>query len=397
MTDEQIASIGSNTTMDILIKASCDNYDRIGNVNLALVPKGQTTYNSSEVSRIELGRFITPFMNKNIAPDTVPYSFTLDYLKNIVKDNAIASQYDFWLELEVFGVPYAANTQVAGCSGRNDVFFGTLSFTTSTPAVTESNNILIPLLFKFQLYNYDAAHTDVLGQTVKTSTFNLTDPLTDSRIIFITSNHGANTNGEEYSRRVHYVYFDDFLKLTYTPGRETCEPFRSYNTQSNGIYGTFPKTNTQWQSFSNWCPGDVIDNRVINTGTIASGAHSFKLNVPQAVFYGNDGYFPFSAFVLGKTSGTLSTEDIDSFTSTTAWIYPNPTKDFVKVDSKEKIKKISVFDVSGQKINEISGNNQVNIENLPKGNYFLHILFENGQTMLKKVLNYNFYSSKGKK
>lgn len=64
LSDTQLQSIGSSLTAKITIKASCDNYDRIGNLNLALVPKNAATYNPNEVQRIELGRFITPFMNK---------------------------------------------------------------------------------------------------------------------------------------------------------------------------------------------------------------------------------------------------------------------------------------------------------------------------------------------
>lgn len=89
LTDAQLAAFGTTLTADITIKAACDNYDRIGNVNLAFVPKGATTYVPSEVPRIELGRFITPFMNKNIAPTQVPYTFNVDNIAKIVKDPAI--------------------------------------------------------------------------------------------------------------------------------------------------------------------------------------------------------------------------------------------------------------------------------------------------------------------
>ena len=69
---------GSTMTIEVIIKAACDNYDRIGNVNLALVPKGFIGYNPDNVQRIELARFITPFMNKNRQPDQVPYTFSVD-------------------------------------------------------------------------------------------------------------------------------------------------------------------------------------------------------------------------------------------------------------------------------------------------------------------------------
>jgi hypothetical protein len=96
------------------------------------------------------------------------------------------------------------------------------------------------------------------------------------------------------------------LKLTYKPGRLTCEPFRIYNTQANGIYGLTPRTPSQWQSFSNWCPGDVIDIRRINLGPVTAGSHTFMIRVPTAVFVGAQGNFPLSLYLHGTTSGVLT-------------------------------------------------------------------------------------------
>jgi hypothetical protein len=124
LTTAELESIGTSLQMNVTLGALCDNYDRIGNVNMALVPKGQTTYHPDSVQRIELGRFITPFFNKNIQPDTIPYTFNIDNVALLLKEESITSAYDIWIELSVFGVPYAANTQVAGCAGRNDVFKG---------------------------------------------------------------------------------------------------------------------------------------------------------------------------------------------------------------------------------------------------------------------------------
>jgi hypothetical protein len=85
--------------MNIVLTAACDNYDRLAGVNLVLVPKGSTsyTYNQADIKRIEIGRFITPFMNKNISPTQVPYSYQVDNISNILHDTSLASVYDFRL------------------------------------------------------------------------------------------------------------------------------------------------------------------------------------------------------------------------------------------------------------------------------------------------------------
>ncbi|HEY0134396.1 MAG TPA: PNGase F N-terminal domain-containing protein, partial [Nannocystis sp.] len=77
-TDEQLAAIQTTLQIGVIVGALCDNYDRIGSVNLALVPRGATTYVPAEVQRIELARFITPFMNMNKSPKSVPYQWQAD-------------------------------------------------------------------------------------------------------------------------------------------------------------------------------------------------------------------------------------------------------------------------------------------------------------------------------
>jgi hypothetical protein len=98
LTEEQLASFGNTLTMTVKLNPRCDNYDRIGNVNLAFVPKGSTTYEYDEVERIEIGRFITPFMHLQIPPFEVPYTFQVNNLTRIFHDENITSQYDLWVE-----------------------------------------------------------------------------------------------------------------------------------------------------------------------------------------------------------------------------------------------------------------------------------------------------------
>lgn len=315
LTDEQLDFFGPTTEMNVRIGALCDNYDRIGNINLALVPKGRESYtiDDEDVHRSELGRFITPFMNKNKYPTSVPYSYVLDNIGYIMHDMDLRAQYDYWIEFELFGVPYAANQQVEGCADRNDVFSGTLDFVCpEVPMEGNTIDVFVPIYMKnpeydgrYNLNNYTATATDELGKTERTFTFDLPEDVADGLICLITSNHGANSGGEEYNRRWHYVYIDDELVLTYKPGRKSCEPFRKYNTQANGIYGWTSKSDQAWQSFSNWCPGDVIDNRIIRLGAFEAGTHKIKISVPDAVFQDAQGDIPVSIYFQGLTEGTL--------------------------------------------------------------------------------------------
>jgi hypothetical protein len=384
--ESQLSMIGKDLSMKVMIKASCDNYDRGGHVSLAFVPKGMTTYNpDSGVKRIEIARFITPFMNKNKKPDTVPYVYEVNNVASLLSEKSIKDSFDIWCELDVFGVPYAANTQVAGCAGRADVFFGSVEFTSTSLHSEENNNVLIALGNQLDFNNYKASATDVLGQTVRTLPFNLTTKTYNTKIYLITSNHGAGTNGEEYNRRNHYVYIDGTLKLGYLPGFETCEPYRKYNTQSNGIYGSSPRTNEEWQSFSNWCPGAYIPTRVISMGTMEAGSHSFKIEVPEAIFQGADGNFPLSVYVQGKTEPVTGLAAISALQASVS-LYPNPTYgDVVKLKSDIPVSSVSIFDYTGKHLLDVE-QEAFNTYSLTEGVYYARIQFANGEYCVKSFL-----------
>lgn len=304
--DTALDSLGGQLTIQVEIGALCDNYDRIGSVNLAFVPKGAADYCADSVQRIELARFITPFMNKNVQPDRVSYEFTDSVISSVLRSGRLRKQFDLWMEMEVFGVPYAANEQVQGCAGRNDVFSGTVRLLTDAPAGPDSTLCLLPLAIRrSELHgnnfnNYSPQATDSVGTTVRTLRFTLDEPLRDARATIIISNHGANAGGEEYIRRRHFVYFDGEEVLCFVPGLGDCEPYRKYNTQPNGIYGRQPRTPDDWASWNNWCPGAAIPVRHIQLGDLPAGTHTLRIAVPDAQFADSQGDFPLSVYLTAR-------------------------------------------------------------------------------------------------
>lgn len=209
--------------------------------------------------------------------------------------------------------------------------------------------------------------------------------LKDAILVLVTSNHGANTGGEEYNRRWHYVYLDGEEVLAYKPGRTSCEPFREYNTQSNGIYGSRVKTDAQWQSFSNWCPGDIIDNRVIAFDYLPAGKHTFKIEVPDAVFKGKDGNFPLSAFILGKKTDEVSIDYC--IANSELNIYPNPVVDVLHLDIYDNtINEITLFNLTGQTMYKSQGVNEIDFSGYPAGMYTLVVKMDSGSVYSGKLI-----------
>ena len=396
LTDEQLAQIGDSLEMHVRVQACCDNYDRIGNVNIAFVPKGQETYKPDEVQRIEIGRFITPFMNKNKKPDTVPYEYKVPYLSYIFRDSELRAQYDIWVELEIFGVPYAANQQIKGCADRSDVFLGTLKFSTinENRGVTTDKDVLVPIVIKnpeyiaHNLNNYDERATDEIGKTIKTYTFTVPKDVADGQLVVVTSNHGANEGGEEYNRRWHYIYYDGGEEpvMVYKPGRNSCEPFRKYNTCPNGIYGYFKRSDETWQSFSNWCPGDVIDNRIIDLGEVKAGTHTVCISVPDAEFVDKQGDIPVSIFFQGLTEGILNNIEGVSMEESKPFVTITKTGKTLVAGSSEGIVSIELRDLQGKLVRQTECGKTINCSGCASGIYLVSVELMNGIIETHKVL-----------
>lgn len=387
LTQEQLDSFGDDLKMVVVLNALCDNYDRIGNVNMVMVPKGATDYNYDTATRIELGRFITPFMNKNVQPNEVPYMFDIDHITKVMHDTAITTIYDLWIELEVYGYQGGpgqggAAVEIPGCAGRSDVYMGSLEFQSEGGSTPVPGAVaLFPMSHKYELKNYTLAGTDVLGETIRTINVTLEAPVTDATLYIITSNHGANSGGEEYIRRNHFIYFDDAQVLMYKPGGLSCEPFRPYNTQANGIYTLQPRPLWQWQQISNWCPGDKIPIRSVSLGSLSAGTHSFRIEVPDATFNGGQGYFPMSVYLQGVTA-PLSTPD---FSTKEFSIYPNPVSDVATISSIADINHVNVFNTLGQVVVSSNGK-ELNLSSLNSGMYMVQVQFADNTTATRKIV-----------
>ena len=66
-------------------------------------------------------------------------------------------------------------------------------------------------------------------------------------------------------------------------------------------------------------------------------------------------------------------------------IYPNPASDFLTIESTLKVENVSVYDISGKKINVAFTNNKVDVRNLPAGNYMINIETKEGKTTKKFI------------
>ncbi len=397
--DEQLALIGDSLRLDVVLGARCDNYDRIASFNLALVPKGESSYGYDEVERIEVARYITPFMNKNIMPDTVPYVYDIPGVALILRDARLREKYDLWLESDIFGIPYAAWQQVKGCDDdgtgkkRQDVFAVTASLATDEAKPLTSDNVLVPIYCRKQEFhgdvnfnNHNERACDTLGITTRTWDFDVPEDCEDAKIVLINSNHGANAGGEEYNRRLHLVYYDGDIAMTFTPGGVSCEPFRVYNTQPNGIYG-YSRPESSWKQSSNWCPGQAIPIREIRLGAVKAGTHSIMIRVPDAVFNGKQGDFRPSMYFQGMKKGEVPYDAIAETLREGPEVMTSMDGRLMSYECGTEISDVRVYSFDGQLLfGDASPSGTLSFEGYADGVYLVVFIAGDGRSTVRKVV-----------
>ena len=83
-------------------------------------------------------------------------------------------------------------------------------------------------------------------------------------------------------------------------------------------------------------------------------------------------------------TGTLSTKQ---YKETLVDIYPNPTKNVIKIQSSDYIKETSLYSILGKNVMKVyRPKKELDISNLQKGVYLLKITFDNGSQVTRKVI-----------
>jgi hypothetical protein len=81
---------------------------------------------------------------------------------------------------------------------------------------------------------------------------------------------------------------------------------------------------------------------------------------------------------------SLLIDHTDNLSANDIQIYPNPTTSKISIISDEAIKKIELFDIHGHLV-LVTKEQELNIEEVATGNYFLKILLDNGLSLHRKI------------
>lgn len=141
--------------------------------------------------------------------------------------------------------------------------------------------------------------------------------------------------------------------------------------------------------------GTVTTSPNPTNGTYADGTVVTLTATPNANF----GFTNWSDDVSGTTNPITITMDSDktataNFSSTAGIsdvnkfsfnMYPNPTSGFVKIETSESIKEISIYNLIGKKVASFYSK-EINITSLSKGIYMLKIATESGKIGVRKII-----------
>ena len=284
LTDAEKHAIGESVLVKVVVKAGCDDYDRIGRVTLFSVPKGQN-YDSPEAKQFELLRIMTPFNYKTRQPDNVPYTASINQLSGLLKDKAT----DVWIMTEIFGTTGAGQKETMGCDGS------LLTYTASVSLVSfksKKTNQAKPIAL-LSYYALDGKDTTA-GHNAKAVSFHADKSFKSAVLYLITSGHGAAQGGEEYNWREHVIYVDG-KEVARVAVNQNCAPYEIYNTRTNGIYG--PDIARERRT---WCPGGPVITRTIALGKLSAGDHTIKIAIPEAHLLSTQSTYYLSAYIGGQ-------------------------------------------------------------------------------------------------
>lgn len=158
--------------------------------------------------------------------------------------------------------------------------------------------------------------------------------------------------------------------------------------QSTAPYYSFDKV-----KFINATTGFISDDRMIYKTTdggatwmlILDNNYDYDILTLEATtdfiyISGNGGrIFKYSLSYLSAANETKSENNLTK-------IYPNPTSDFVNVQSDKKISEIKLIDISGKILKSEKKYSRINISNYPQGMYFVEIILNDHTRQVFKII-----------
>ena len=167
----------------------------------------------------------------------------------------------------------------------------------------------------------------------------------------------------------------------------------SINVQGQGGVSTITTVNGTLQIEATLLPVNVTDGTY--TWSVVNGTGTASINVSGILTASADGTVTVTATandasgVTGSTVITISNQTAGIYENNmdaSLTMYPNPSSGIVHFTTEESIQEIEVFNYSGQKMMTFKDVNQIDISSLENGVYFIKVILNNQQIVLKRLM-----------
>ncbi|CAM4416658.1 PNGase F N-terminal domain-containing protein [Flavobacterium terrigena] len=283
--------------LDVIEQSNGDAYDRTGSVFIIPISNSKQTF----LSGLEKGKEALPiYENGNgkkyqgvVATSTyepltelmrffTPFGIK-QYNHIELKDKTWENQVSYRQEItDVF-------QQFAGREVWIGTFIGnydkgghkiTMNITLHSEDVTFKPTKLFPLFNTTNIMEMAGQDYGTMFDVEKglETKINLSQPLKNAKIRYITTGHGGWENGDEFVPKKNTILVNGKEVFQFTPWRQDCGSYRLYNPAS----GNFPNgLSSSDYSRANWCPGMVTTPTYIDLGDLPAGEYTIQVKIPQ--------------------------------------------------------------------------------------------------------------------
>ena len=260
-----------------------DPWDKSGSVFLL-----HTHPDSLNITSLELLRFITPFGVGHFSDNEKLDEFRPVYVPRW--EESISWNEDISHLSNAFYDEIWIGVWIDTWSKEGWLIDVPLSFIESPFFMDKKNKSKIKVLAN--THNYNLNHNgsfDFSNEDLKIN-FNIPNDISNANLYFITTGHGAHSEGDEFNQRDNIIKVDNEIKLNYPAWRDDCASFRRFNP-SSGVW--FEETTFKGETIkeriassdysrSNWCPGSSVKPVKIHLGDLEEGNHIFSYQIPNA-------------------------------------------------------------------------------------------------------------------
>lgn len=242
---------------------------------------------------VELMRFITPFgighFNSQVQVYNVAWEDSVTYKQDITS-LLPALEGEVW-----FGI-------FIGCydKGGHNVSLDLKFYPDDIPQepVPVSNDWVMPVMFTANIMEAASQEYSTVFETdTLTVEVDIPEGIKELTLRYISTGHGGWGNGDEFNKKMNYIFADGRLIYSFIPWRDDCGMYRKYNPAS----GNFPNGMSSSDfSRSGWCPGSTSVPVDIPLN-LKPGRHKISVYIPLGKPEGSSfSTWNVSAVLIGK-------------------------------------------------------------------------------------------------